>query len=302
MSRYINPPLFSDLFHDPPVEPLLASTLVGFETDNSDPEAAHVVWLQGAVKELLNSRSGCWVDLIGHASKRGNADYNFELSRRRTHNVADTILRSLINKNTEIFHSMPRGSSDSGSVAGDDSARYRSVEVLIYGPEAPKPTPPAIVTDQRVSFRQTVQVTKVEHEPSEPGLNEGIAKAPWVIKKTIEQTSAANKRIADHPLEQGDADFGTEASRTVVQVDHSFKLLKVEIEVLFEVLPVEMHFGSYTTSSRLTRNYTYHYGVGVPGQKVAVTRKRTAKLNKMDPPIITSESLITDQPSSFLNP
>jgi hypothetical protein len=302
MSRHINPPLFSDLFHDPPVEPLLASTLVGFETNHADPEPAHIGWLQSDVKDLLNSRSGCWVDLIGHASKLGNAEYNFELSRRRTHNVADLILQTLTNKNTDIFHSMPRGSSGSGSVKGDNSARYRSVEVLIYGPEAPKRTPPATVMDQRVGSRQTVQVTKVMHEPSEPGLNEGFTKLPWAIKKGIEQTNAANKRIADHPLEQGEADFGTESGRRVVSVDHSFRLLKVEIEVLYEVLPVEQHIGFYTTSTRVTRDYTYHYGVGVPGQKVAVTRKRTAKLNKVDPPIVSSDSFVTDQPSSFLNP
>lgn len=302
MARYINPPLFSDLFHDPAVEPLLASALVGFGTNHSDPEPAHVAWLQDDIKNLLNSRSGCWVDLIGHASKLGNADYNFELSRRRTHNVADAILQSLTNKNTEIFHSMPQGSSGSGSVKGDNSARYRSVEVLVYGPEAPKPTPPATVTEQRVESRQTVQETEVMHEPSEPGLNEGFAKLPWAIQKTIEQTAAANKRIAEHPLEQGDADFGTERSRRVISVDHNFRLLKVEIEVLHEVLPVQSHIGYYTTSTRSTRDYTYHYGVGVPGQKVTVTRKRTAKVNPKDAPTIFVESFIADQPSSFLNP
>jgi len=92
MSRYVNPPLFIDLFYNPPVEPLLASTLVDFETDKADPKPSHIQWLQGDVKNLLNSRSGCWVDLIGHASKLGNAEHNFELSSRRTHRVADLIL------------------------------------------------------------------------------------------------------------------------------------------------------------------------------------------------------------------
>jgi len=301
MSRYVNPPLFIDLFYNPPVEPLLASTLVDFETDKADPKPSHIQWLQGDVKNLLNSRSGCWVDLIGHASKLGNAEHNFELSSRRTHRVADLILLTLTNKNTDIFHSMPRGSSGSGSVARDNSARYRSVEVLIYGPEAPKPTPPT-VTDQRVQSRKTEKTVEVTHEPGEPGLNSGRLKAVWAIKSILEQTAAEKKRIEAHPLEQGDPDFGSETSRAVVSVDHSFKLLKVEIEALFEVLPVEVHIGYYTTSTRITRQYNYHYGVGVPGQKVTVTRKRTVKMNKVDPPIITNETFMADEPSSFLNP
>jgi len=301
MSRYVNPPLFTDLFANPPVEPLLASTLVDFETDKADPRIPHTQWLQGDVKDLLNSRSGCWVDLIGHASKLGNADYNFELSRRRTHRVADLILQTLTNKNTDIFHSMPRGSAGSGTAARDNSAKYRSVEVLIYGPEAPKPTPP-VVTDQRVQSRKTVKVVEVTHEPGEPGLNSGRLKAVWAIKSILEQSAAEKKRIEAHPLEQGDPDFGTETGRSLISVDHSFRLLKVEIEALFEVLPVEVHIGFYTTSTRITREYTYHYGVGVPGQKVTVTRKRTIKMNKVDPPTVTNETFMADEPSSFLNP
>lgn len=301
MSRHINPPLFIDLFYDPPVEPLLASTLVDFETDEADPRPPHIQWLQSDVKDLLNSRNGCWVDLIGHASKLGNADHNFELSRRRTHRVADLILQTLTNKNTDIFHSMPRGSSGSGSVACDNSARYRSVEVLIYGPEAPKPAP-RTVTDQRVQSRKTEEVKTITHEPGEPGLNSGRLKAVWAIKSILEQTAKEKKRIEAHPLEQGDPDFGSETSRTVVSVDHSFRLLKVEIEALYEVLPAEVHFGYYTTSVRITRQYTYQYGVGVPSQQVTVTRKRTVKVNKVDPPSIFNESFLVDEPSSFLNP
>ena len=301
MSRYVNPPLFSDLFHDPPVEPLLASTLIGFETGQADPEPAHIGWLQGDVKTLLNSRSGCWVDLIGHASRLGSSDANFDLSRRRTQRVANYILQTLSNKNTDIFHSMPRGSSGSGSVKTDNSARFRSVEVLIHGPEAPKPQP-TVVTEQRADTRRTVQVTTVTHEPGEPGLNEGITKLPWAIKKIAEQSAADKKRIADQPLEEGDPDFGTESNRSVTSVDHNFTLLRVDVEVLYEVLPVEQHIGYYTTSTRITRDYTYHYGVGVPGQKVAVHRKRTAKLNKVSPPTVAETSFFADQPSSYLNP
>lgn len=303
MSRYINSPFFSDLFHDPPTEPLLASTMVGFQKDHAEPEPVHVQWLQGDVRNLLNSTKDCWVNLIGHASRLGPDDYNFDLSWRRTQRVADLMLQTLSNKDTTIFHSKPTGSSESGSVKRDNSPQYRSVEVLIFAPDVPYFLDPSkTILEQRVDTRQTVLVKEVTHEPSEPGFNDGIYKLPWAIRNSWKQSSAENQRVSDHPLEKNDPDFGDETSRRLVWVDRRFTLLKVEIAVKMEILPVKSYIGSYTTSTRITRDYTYHYGVGLPGQWVVVTRKTTIISGKYDPPTVRSETFTAEQPSSYLNP
>jgi|ERR1700730_8921445 hypothetical protein len=140
-------------------KPLLASTLADFKTGSDEPREPHKTWLGTDVANLLKSRPGCWVDLIGHASRRwrGVHQSNSPLSNARCDNVKTVIFEATPGNIVEIFHSMPKGDGESGSNPNDDSPQFRSVEVLVYGPEIPKPSRRPPETETRQSYRRTFE-------------------------------------------------------------------------------------------------------------------------------------------------
>ena len=101
----------------------------------------HKDWLDKTVGPLLWRLCGTWIDLIGYASKVGNADYKKALSARRLEQVQKyiTALKSGANFQKETA----LGAEQSGSDPTNNDGYFRAVEVYVYG-FAPPPLKPRV--------------------------------------------------------------------------------------------------------------------------------------------------------------
>jgi hypothetical protein len=297
--EFVKPPLFLALFGQPVHKPLLASTLANFPTDKAEPAIEHKNWLVSEVGTLIKSRPGCWVDLIGHASRIGDAAHNLDLSKRRVQRVEDTI-RSVAPR-FETFKRFPKGESESGSIERDDSARYRSVEVLVYGPEIPKPAPQP-TTEERVTFRETIEKGLITKEPNEPGLGDGKSGALIKLYNVAKDIPSERKRLAQHPYETGDIERGTVKTERKQQIQKEYILIKVNIEKVIVHHDITVHIGYYEITWDTTRSYTFIWGPGSANQQVAVTRHLKVVTDKGRVDTDNTDTFFVKQPPNLMDP
>ncbi len=65
----------------------LAVRLCNFVTKGDFLLISHQNWLDTNLQPTIRSLTTCWIDITGYASKRGNANYNYSLSKRRCESV-----------------------------------------------------------------------------------------------------------------------------------------------------------------------------------------------------------------------
>jgi hypothetical protein len=174
----------------------------------------------------------------------------------------------------------------------------------------PKPTPPPqpVRTENRIVIKKTrsdifqgdspgpiINPLKMP-EPGEPLLD--------FLKALAEKAGleAANAdRVRDHPLEEGDPDFGTEKFRMERPVDAATVMTRVDVTV---IVSVENEFLPSGTTTTTEREYAYTYGAGLPDQRVTVVRRiiipGSAKFNT--PQKVATVTKITPQPHSYIDP
>ncbi len=302
--EYVKPPKFLALFAKPPTDPILASTLADFVTGSATVCLDHSQWLTNDVADLIRSRPGCWVDLIGHASNLGDAKSNLTLSTHRVDRVEKLIRSALDPQDFESFKHFPEGSSHSGSVMNDDSPQYRSVEVLVYGTDAPKPPPPppSPVTKEWLTSRVTTQHVVITKEPGEPGMGSGHGGRFVKIFNSAADSIKDKERVDAHPCEAGDPDFGIVKSTKSSQIKREFVITQATIERVGWNRGTTMHLGYYELTFDSERTYTFAYGPGNHDQKVSVKRHTKIFDEKGKVFVDTNETFLADQPGSYLDP
>lgn len=187
-----------------------------------------------------------------------------------------------------------------------------------HAPE-PKPPPsplPVVASEKRVSYRKTVSRIKSMSGGSNMGLDPFNMPQPGqpLLDFLLDKAQAAGMagavadRVAQHPLEVGDPDFGDEQSRVERQVEKWQVLLKVEAKATVTHLKVSFVDGiiGVLAEVEVVREYNYIYGAGNASQRVKVERTVTTIDNSgpasHSPP--KSVAILSDasQPSSYLNP
>lgn len=120
----------------------VAARLCNFETSTAYLKSAHIEFLDKEVASVIRGMQGPWVDLLGYASRRGDAGFNQTLSEQRLQSVKGRIEQYANRVNFQIQTAL--GESESGPEESDNSGYWRAVEVYVYAfkPPAPKPQPP----------------------------------------------------------------------------------------------------------------------------------------------------------------
>jgi hypothetical protein len=302
--EFVNLPLFLPLlakpYHDPAARleqyPLLASTLAGFPTNDPEPRWEHKTWLKGFVGQRLNALPGSWIYLRGHASARGDTGANMDLSERRKQRVAAEILQ--VAPAVKRCDGVARGELDSGLDQRDNSGTFRSVELMVYGPDVPMPDP-WVLTEPRLVYRETFQVREYTDGPDDPS-------DPFPIffykrRKEWNDVNGRDGRIAQHPCESDDPDFGQVTASRMADVDSSLVLVSVTIDKVEKEYP-PIYGGSNIHRSEFTRRYTFSYGRGQWGQKVIVFRNTTYISRTGAVETWQDQPSYVDQPPSYLDP
>lgn len=146
----------------------LAVRLCNFVTKGDFLLYSHQNWLDTNMQPIVRSLTNCWIDINGFASKRGNADYNYRLSKRRCESVKEWIS----NYSDKIDFHVPnaRGETQSGTDESNDDGNWRAVEIYVYGFRPPGPRPQRPVNRvMRIVKRQFIQTdTTNVHNEKEP--------------------------------------------------------------------------------------------------------------------------------------
>ena len=294
--EYVKPPFFLPLSKKPPHEPILASRLADFTTGRAEPHPSHKDWLRGEVARLLNSKSGSWVDLIGHASAVGDAGANMELSKRRVQQV-EAAIRSAA-PDCERYKEFPKGEQESGIVQSDNSPCFRSVEVIVYAQSTPKPAPlPIVFTEPRLVYRETleqqqnVQQGAIGDDPI-GGLLPGMGRSSVRV----------HQRLLQHPCEVSDADFGNVTKTTSGEINGDFVMVSAVVEKVWQYYVTTYNLVENRTNVDITRRYTFTYGPGNLDQKVIVNRRETVRRPTGRVESVITEIFHVDQPPSYVDP
>jgi len=299
--EFIKSPLFLPLFDKPAQAPILASTLANFATNKAEPRPSHKEWLRGEVGRMLRAQPGCWVHLVGHASALGDEAHNDDLSKRRVQEV-EAVIRA-VTGDFEGFRRYPKGEEQSGSDQTDNSDRYRSVEVIVYGPEVPKPVPPPEPrTEQRMVFRETLERQQKITEPRDIGDMDGTGGLIRTVIGVVDSTRADAARVEQHPCEAGDPDRGDVTAKRLLDINSDHVLIQVSVDKLATRHQVIVRFGGYETDTDIKRSYTFTYGPGIAGQDVFVTRHTKIVTDKGRVDLDTIESFHAGQPPSYRDP
>jgi hypothetical protein len=136
-------------------KPRAASRLCNFPTGQADLLQDHKGWIDGTVGPIITNMQGTWVDLVGYASKLGNAAANQRLSERRVEAVRNYI--STWKKGINFQKEIGRGEEDSLGDETNDDGYFRAVEVYVFG-FAPPPLRPRIEAKKPVRQRFAIRV------------------------------------------------------------------------------------------------------------------------------------------------
>ena len=310
--EHVSPPLFLPLiskpYKDPTLteeacRPILATTLADFRTNHPEPRKGHEDWLRGDFAQKVNSRPGNWVYLRAHASPLGDPNLNMDLSERRRQQVA-AIIRSVA-PNVRRCDGVARGEEINGVVVSqnDNSSSLRSVELMVYPPEIPMPAPQIQLKTPHMVYRETVLIRESTDGPID--VSGGKAgQAADIGVNLITAPIQLNDHLARHPYDTGDYWFGAVTASRTADVDSSFLLSSVNIEKVVKKYPDEHPLLGGLTIHRtdFTRRYTFIYGPGRWGQKVAVYRRETYIGETGKTTTSLGIPFFVDQPPSYVDP
>lgn len=108
----------------------VALRLCNFETAKENLLPTHVQALDDSVAPVVRGLVGPWVDLFGYASRKGDAEFNQALSRRRLESVRAQIGSYATNVNFQLQTAL--GASESTGGPDDNDGYWRAVEVYVY--------------------------------------------------------------------------------------------------------------------------------------------------------------------------
>jgi hypothetical protein len=259
----------------------VAGRLVNFATGQADLLPGHIDFLEKEVAAVLRGMQGPWVDLIGYASRRGDAVFNQTLSERRVDAVKRRISQLAQSVNFQIKKGV--GETQSGQNERDNSGRYRAVDVYVYAykPPPPEPTP---TTEERIIYKKTIE--RVVTEKARKGQPEPSGAAGLWLDEFLRKLIAGNL----------EAKKGVEKSKTLRPVIAGLLMTKIDMTVLVQRIN---HDGMWEEFD-VTREYNVEYGAAIPGMRVRVhrtDRKEIEKYGEISSP--TKSHFWMDQPSSY---
>jgi hypothetical protein len=129
----------------------VAARLCNFATAHADLLPEHVEFLDKEIAPVIRGMQGPWVDLLGYASRRGDAAFNLALSERRINAVKHRISTYAHNVNFQIQKGL--GETESGPNESNNDGYWRAVEVYVYGHKPPPPKPPAHASSTSFEIR-----------------------------------------------------------------------------------------------------------------------------------------------------
>lgn len=140
-----------------------AARLCNFATNSSDTLIEHQKWLGKTLNETVRSMSHTWIEIIGFASKRGNPQYNLELSNKRCKSVeafikfiAEQVDPSLVNRISYV-HSAPKGEELSEGGENNNDGYWRAVEVYVFATKPPPRPKPAPAPQKQINMKWSVK-------------------------------------------------------------------------------------------------------------------------------------------------
>jgi hypothetical protein len=135
---------------------LLAARLCNFPTGKATLLPKHIEWIQGDVRRALASSPAPWVDVVGYASKLGDASSNMNLSGARCEAVKANVRQCHAGVKFNIEQHM--GETESSGSEKDNDAYWRAADVYVYGfrphvPVRPPPRPIPVVGSTQFEIR-----------------------------------------------------------------------------------------------------------------------------------------------------
>jgi hypothetical protein len=140
----------------------IAARLCNFVTGKDFLLAKHLVFLETEVAPVLRSMHGPWVDIHGYASRKGDANFNMALSKRRINSVRLHLSRHTNSANFKIYEGY--GETQSGPNENDNDGYWRAVEVYVFA-EKPQPKPAPTVVESTLFEIRVVDGVSVNVGP-----------------------------------------------------------------------------------------------------------------------------------------
>ncbi|MFT3927828.1 MAG: hypothetical protein QM778_35195 [Myxococcales bacterium] len=119
---------------------LTAARLCNFSTGQAFLLAKHHTWLQKDLLRAVRHSVAPWIDVVGYASKLGDANFNMTLSGHRCESVKRNI-RAHSNRATFNVE-LHKGESESMGNESNNDGYWRSVDVYVWGKKPPVPVRP----------------------------------------------------------------------------------------------------------------------------------------------------------------
>ncbi len=182
----------------------LAARLCNFVKGGHFLLLPHQNWLDTNLRETVRSLTNCWVDIIGYASKRGNADYNHRLSMLRCESVKEWVK----NYSDKIDFHVPdaRGERESGGDENNNDGYWRAVEIYVYGfrPPGPRPKRPAnrvMRIVKREFFKTDAMNFANDKDPLAEGLDSLLGR--WGLKPLELDEMKGSREVSEFPQSYG---------------------------------------------------------------------------------------------------
>jgi hypothetical protein len=139
----------------------VAVRLCNFVTARAELLQSHERWLDAAIAPVVKSFQNPYVNIIGYASRLGDAKANADLSRRR----CESVKRRIATYSTKVIFplEMGKGEAESGSVERDNDGYWRAVDVYVYGVRAPDPPLPPPLPNPETRLDVMEQIAKAHN-------------------------------------------------------------------------------------------------------------------------------------------
>jgi hypothetical protein len=131
---------------------LVAARLCNFPTGKATLLPKHVQWIERSVVKALSSSPSPWIDVVGYASKLGDAGFNMLLSGERCDAVKAKVREHHVGARFNI--ELHKGETESFGAENDNNGYWRAADVYVYGerPEVPVRPPPRVAVVGSTEF------------------------------------------------------------------------------------------------------------------------------------------------------
>lgn len=269
----------------------IVARLINFETAKSILLDSHISWLDQNVAPVIRFQQGSWVDLIGYASKRGNAELNRSLSFQRCESVKGRVAAYANQVNFQI--ELALGESKSKGDEHNNDGQWRAVEIFVYSfqpplkPKIPPPVEPVSV--RRITHRSffKIKVTKIfTGDPSKDPGNDTMD----LLKDLMEGLINPEAALGDEQL--------SERRIASIPTNHRVNRVTIDVKLNYDWAEKDPFFVQTANVTSIKTALDYEWGPPFPHVEI-VKKYQPTIFGEVHPPTTTRNFVLRNKAESM---